>query len=165
VSGVGYACGLAIERQHQQSHQKKTQYLWLGIVSMLLVLGYFKYANFFIDNASILLGLDVSHLNIILPVGLSFFTFQVISYLVDVWRGEIRACEKRLLFIYCIFPAACGRVDCSRQRFFTAVATACRFKLELYLLGSTDYHNGCVIICIFLWVEAVLVVCCEFTRI
>jgi alginate O-acetyltransferase complex protein AlgI len=42
VSGVGYACGLAIERQHQQSHKKKTQYLWLGIVSMLLVLGYFK---------------------------------------------------------------------------------------------------------------------------
>ena len=104
VSGVGYACGLAIERQHQQNHQKKTQYLWLGIVSMLLVLGYFKYANFFIDNASTLLELDVSHLNIILPVGLSFFTFQVISYLVDVWRGEIRACaSKKDFFLYIAF--------------------------------------------------------------
>ena len=104
VSGVGYACGLAIERQHQQSHKKKTQYLWLGIVSMLLVLGYFKYANFFIENASVLLGLDVSHLNIILPVGLSFFTFQVISYLVDVWRGDIRACtSKKDFFLYIAF--------------------------------------------------------------
>jgi alginate O-acetyltransferase complex protein AlgI len=104
VSAVGYFCGLAIEREHMQSHRKKTQYLWLGIVSMLLVLGYFKYANFFIENAAVLLGLDVAHLNIVLPVGLSFFTFQVISYLVDVWRGDIRACaSKKDFFLYIAF--------------------------------------------------------------
>ncbi|PCI41213.1 MAG: alginate acetyltransferase [Proteobacteria bacterium] len=104
VSWVGYACGLAIERQQQLSHQKKGQYLWLGIFSMLLVLGYFKYANFFIDNTAALLGMQSEHLNIILPVGLSFFTFQVISYLVDVWRGDIRACtSKKEFFLYVAF--------------------------------------------------------------
>ncbi|MDQ6957094.1 MAG: hypothetical protein Q9M21_07850, partial [Mariprofundaceae bacterium] len=104
VSIVGYGCGLAIERQHQQSHQFKMAWLWLGIVSMLLVLAYFKYANFFIDNTAALLGVSGDHLNIVLPVGLSFFTFQVISYLVDVWRGDIRACtSKKEFFLYVAF--------------------------------------------------------------
>jgi len=94
VSWVGYACALAIERNHQHG-QKKNAALWLGTFSMLLVLGYFKYANFFIDNAAALLGVQVESLDIILPVGLSFFTFQVISYLVDVWRGDIRACTSK----------------------------------------------------------------------
>jgi len=103
VSWVGYACALAIERNHQHG-QKKNAALWLGTFSMLLVLGYFKYANFFIDNAAALLGVQVESLDIILPVGLSFFTFQVISYLVDVWRGDIRACtSKKEFFLYVAF--------------------------------------------------------------
>jgi len=103
VSMVGYGCGLAIERNHQNV-QQKNRALWLGIISMLLVLAYFKYANFFMDNVSALLGVQSEHWNIILPVGLSFFTFQVISYLVDVWRGDIRACtSKKEFFLYVAF--------------------------------------------------------------
>ena len=103
VSLVGYGCGLAIERHHQDIRQKNRA-LWLGIVSMLLVLAYFKYANFFMDNISALLGMQYEHWNIVLPVGLSFFTFQVISYLVDVWRGDIRACgSKKEFFLYVAF--------------------------------------------------------------
>jgi len=105
VSWVGHRCGLAIERWHSDQ-RRKTNWLWLGIVSMLLVLGYFKYANFFIGSAAELLGSSAEqyHLNIILPVGLSFFTFQVISYLVDVWRGDIRACASaKDFFLYVAF--------------------------------------------------------------
>jgi len=103
VSWVGYTCALVIERNHQYN-QKNNSALWLGIFSMLLVLGYFKYANFFMDNVTALLGIQSEHLNIILPVGLSFFTFQVISYLVDVWRGDIRACtSKKEFFLYVAF--------------------------------------------------------------
>ncbi len=103
VSWVGHACGLVIERNHLHA-QKRNTALWLGIISMLLVLGYFKYANFFIDNAAALLNVQVESLDIILPVGLSFFTFQVISYLVDVWRGDIRACSsKKEFFLYVAF--------------------------------------------------------------
>jgi len=103
VSLVGYGYGLAIERYHQDV-QKKNYALWMGIVSMLLVLAYFKYANFLMDNISPLLGQHMQHWDIVLPVGLSFFTFQVISYLVDVWRGDIRACtSKKDFFLYVAF--------------------------------------------------------------
>jgi len=103
VSLVGYGCGLAIEYYHQDMY-KKNRALWLGIASMLLVLAYFKYANFFMDNTAVLLGMRAEHFNIILPVGLSFFTFQVISYLVDVWRGDIRAStSKKEFFLYVAF--------------------------------------------------------------
>jgi D-alanyl-lipoteichoic acid acyltransferase DltB (MBOAT superfamily) len=60
----------------------------------LLVLGYFKYFNFFVDNLNeLLLGLgatrEIRHLDIILPLGISFFTFQGISYIVDIYRGDL----------------------------------------------------------------------------
>jgi len=104
VSAVGYGCGVAIESEHQRRQHQKNRYLWLGIGSMLLVLGYFKYANFFMENAALAWGISTEHLDIILPVGLSFFTFQVISYLVDVWRGDIQACtSKKEFFLYVAF--------------------------------------------------------------
>ncbi len=104
VSGVGYACGLALERWRNHARHRARVYMWLGIVSMLLVLGYFKYTSFLMDSLAWLLGPDTPHWNIVLPVGLSFFTFQVISYLVDVWRGEIRACaSKKDFFLYVAF--------------------------------------------------------------
>ncbi len=92
VSEVGFVCGVCLMQE------KKHVYLWLGMGSMLLVLAYFKYANFFLENAEALLGISSEHLHITLPVGLSFFTFQVISYVVDVWRGEITAEQSRLRF-------------------------------------------------------------------
>src|SRR5581483_4582448 len=63
--------------------------LVLGIVGNLTVLGYFKYANFFIDNFNALSGGDLHPARIILPLGISFFTFQKIAFLVDTYRGEI----------------------------------------------------------------------------
>jgi len=60
----------------------------LGIAINLAVLGYFKYANFFLDNAAALTGLSAPHWNIYLPLGISFFTFQQITYLAD--------CHKRI---------------------------------------------------------------------
>src|SRR3569832_823839 len=63
--------------------------LVLGIAGNLAVLGYFKYANFFIDNFNALSGGDLHPARIILPLGISFFTFQKIAFLVDAYRGEI----------------------------------------------------------------------------
>lgn len=59
-----------------------------GIAANLSVLGYFKYANFFIDTAHHLTGARLAEINVILPLGISFFTFQKIAYLVDVFRNE-----------------------------------------------------------------------------
>ena len=60
-----------------------------GLIGNLSVLGYFKYANFFIDNMNTLLGLNLFLAQIVLPLGISFFTFQKIAFLVDVYRGRV----------------------------------------------------------------------------
>ena len=84
--GVFYACGLAIEK----SSRKK---LWL-ILSMavgIAQLGLFKYADFFLSTVNALTGLGLPMLRLALPIGISFYTFQCISYTVDVYRGNVRA--------------------------------------------------------------------------
>lgn len=65
--------------------QKKT-WLILGITFNLVLLGYYKYADFFLGNINMILGTDFSLLHLLLPLGISFFTFQQIMYLVDCWR-------------------------------------------------------------------------------
>ena len=64
--------------------------LAFGLVGNLLFLGYFKYANFFIGNVDALLGLGWSFTHVVLPLGISFFTFQKIAYLVDSYQGLTR---------------------------------------------------------------------------
>lgn len=67
-------------------------YLWVGVVLNLLNLGFFKYTGFVASNLNRLLnlGIDTSIWNVILPVGISFYTFQLIAYLVDVYRREVQ---------------------------------------------------------------------------
>jgi alginate O-acetyltransferase complex protein AlgI len=63
--------------------------LILGLAGSLGVLGYFKYANFFVDNVDRLFGLHHFVAHIVLPLGISFFTFQKIAFLVDAYRGKV----------------------------------------------------------------------------
>ncbi|MBE6555725.1 MAG: MBOAT family protein [Ruminococcaceae bacterium] len=85
-------------------HKKAS--LVIGIIIPLVVLGFFKYFNFFLSSFSILIGGDLGILNIILPVGISFYTFQSLSYVIDVKRKKIKA-EKnfiRLALYISFFP-------------------------------------------------------------
>ena len=68
---------------------------------MLGLLGYFKYTNFFIDNLNLFLGSKINVEFIVLPIGISFFTFQQIAFLVDVYRREVaeRNLSKYILFV------------------------------------------------------------------
>ncbi len=61
-----------------------------GVLVNLLLLGYFKYAGFFVDNANFVLGTDFAIAPIVLPLAISFFTFQQISFLMDAYRGETK---------------------------------------------------------------------------
>lgn len=72
----------------------------VSVVANVALLGYFKYANFFLDTAGQLTGFDFGHLNIILPLAISFHTFQQISYLVDEYRG---GAERYSFLEYCLF--------------------------------------------------------------
>ena len=76
---------------------KSKVYLIMGVVIPLIILGIFKYFNFFIDSFCYVFGINNSgSLNIILPVGISFYTFQSMSYTIDVYRNQIK-CEKSFI--------------------------------------------------------------------
>lgn len=81
--------------------------MWLSILVSLSILGYFKYANFFLWNWNNMVEGNFQPLDIILPVGISFYTFQSISYVVDVYKRRIRPTKSWLdyLFFLSFFPA------------------------------------------------------------
>lgn len=72
----------------------------LGIVANLVTLGVFKYADFFVENLSFLTGVSFTTSQIILPLAISFFTFQQIAFLVDVYRGKAHETD---FLTYCLF--------------------------------------------------------------
>ena len=86
ATALGYGFGLATQR----FRRFRKPLLVLSIASSLGFLLYFKYADFFLENLNGLGG-NVPLLRLALPVGISFYTFQILSYTVDVYRGEVRA--------------------------------------------------------------------------
>ena len=80
-------CGLAIGRAGER-RQKKV-WLLISVVISVALLGLFKYADFFIGSFNSLTGLGIPMLRLALPVGISFYTFQCLSYTVDVYRGHV----------------------------------------------------------------------------
>ena len=93
VIGIDYFTGIAISKQTSQS--KKKFFLIISICSNLSILFFFKYFNFFVENIESLTGNELFRLNIILPIGLSFHTFQSLSYVIEVYRGKTPP-EKRI---------------------------------------------------------------------
>ena len=89
---LNYSFGLLIDK----SKKHKKILLGAGIILNLSLIAYYKYSNFFIENFNKLLNVNVKYLSIILPLGISFFTFQNISYLIDVYRKEVKA-QKNIL--------------------------------------------------------------------
>ena len=84
---IGYVLGLLMEKDAKH----KKLYLVIALISFLGALGYFKYTDFFIDNINKVTGLSIPMLRIALPIGISFYTFQILSYNIDVYRGEVNA--------------------------------------------------------------------------
>ena len=98
---VDFFCSQKIYSTENRSTRRI--YLILSLCTNLSVLGFFKYFNFFADSAATLLasfGLSASipTLYVILPIGISFYTFQTLGYTIDVYRGEIRPCRDLLTF-------------------------------------------------------------------
>lgn len=86
---VGYVLGLLIEKFRGKVASKLC--LILSVLFSIGALGYFKYADFFISNFNAVTGLSVPLLKIALPIGISFYTFQLLSYTIDVYRGDTSA--------------------------------------------------------------------------
>ncbi len=98
---VDFCCGLGMGATQRKGLRKLL--LWTSVGSNLTVLGFFKYYNFFLGSLDDLLapvGVNVQqlHLHIILPVGVSFYTFQAISYTAEVYRGTLQPTRRLLDF-------------------------------------------------------------------
>jgi len=106
---VDYLIGQRLRTEDKQSKRKVL--LWTSIVVNLGFLGFFKYYNFFLENfvdAFSLFGMQINanSLNIILPVGISFYTFQTLSYTIDLYRKKLEPTQDFMAFsaFVCFFP-------------------------------------------------------------
>ena len=106
---VDYLIGQRLRTEDKQSKRKIL--LWTSIIVNLGFLGFFKYYNFFLENfvdAFSLFGMQINSnsLNIILPVGISFYTFQTLSYTIDVYKKKLKPTKDFVAFsaFVCFFP-------------------------------------------------------------
>ena len=91
-----FVFGLLIEK----AKEKKWKKIWLtlSVVISIAILGVFKYADFFVENFNAVTGLSVPLLKLALPIGISFYTFQCLSYTIDVYRGNVAAQKNPINF-------------------------------------------------------------------
>jgi alginate O-acetyltransferase complex protein AlgI len=96
-TGITYALGLAIEKA--KNPKTRNAYVYAAMGLLLLNLAFFKYYNFFAQSVNQLgLGLQISTLDILLPLGISFYTFRLMSYILDIDKKKAEACQNPLLF-------------------------------------------------------------------
>lgn len=84
---INYIFGLLIDKTVDRSHLRKF-ILILGIILNLALLFYYKYYDFFIENINNILNMNLELKRIVLPIGISFFTFQGMSYIIDIYRND-----------------------------------------------------------------------------
>lgn len=88
--GVNFLIGISLSKEQKFVWMSRKTVLILGIVFNIGLLAYFKYTNFFLENINALLGTEIPLLAIILPLGISFFTFTQIAFLVDAYKNEVK---------------------------------------------------------------------------
>lgn len=98
---------LLIEHYRAKGKDKVTKWFLVGSLAVNLgLLGFFKYSDFFITNINALFGTSIPLTNVHLPIGISFYTFQTLSYTIDVYRGKAKAQRNIVNFatFVCLFP-------------------------------------------------------------
>ena len=138
---VFYVCGLAIGMAKQKRWKKA--WLMVSVVTGLGFLAVFKYADFFISSFNSVTGLNVRLLGIALPVGISFYTFQCLSYTIDVYRGNVPAQKSAVAFgaYVALFPQLIAGpivryVDVARElESRTITAEDLAYGLRRFLVG------------------------------
>jgi D-alanyl-lipoteichoic acid acyltransferase DltB (MBOAT superfamily) len=134
---VDYLVGQRLRTEDKQSKRKVL--LWTSIVVNLGFLGFFKYYNFFLENfvdAFSLFGMQINtnSLNIILPVGISFYTFQTLSYTIDVYRKKLEPTKDFMAFsaFVCFFP----------QLVAGPIERATNLLPQFYKKRTFEYHKA-----------------------
>ena len=90
--GINYVCGLAMEKEPD----KAKNHLIYAVTVNLFILAFFKYYGFLLDSFNTQFHTHIPVKRLPLPIGISFYTFQVLSYIIDLYRGKIR-CQKNII--------------------------------------------------------------------
>ena len=92
-----YIMALIIDRNRED--KVKSKVIFIGTIGVnLLILGFFKYYGFLIDNINLLFNLNLQYTNLALPIGISFYTFQTLSYVVDVYLDKVKVQKSLISF-------------------------------------------------------------------
>ena len=94
---IDYVHGMLVEK-HRENDKKARRFVAQSVVFNLLLLGFFKYYDFFAANLSLIPGVQIPQLGLSLPIGISFFTFQTMSYTIDVYRQDAPVQRNLLTF-------------------------------------------------------------------
>lgn len=96
---VDYTHGRMVEKYCEQGNRKKAKsFVVSSVIINLLLLGFFKYSDFLIANVNAVFGTGIPLLHLPLPIGISFYTFQTMSYTIDIYRGEAKAQKNIISF-------------------------------------------------------------------
>jgi alginate O-acetyltransferase complex protein AlgI len=138
---MDYACGLWVARV--EDPRRRRGVVALSMALNLGLLGYFKYYNFFADSLQVLLAraglpIPLSHLQIVLPIGISFYTFQSMSYVIDVYRREIPPTRNLIQFAAFVsfFPHLVAGPIMRPTTLLPQVASPRRFNLQQSYEGA-----------------------------
>ena len=133
--------------QYRASHRLTSakRVLTIAVIANLCAIGYFKYANFFIDSVNHLAQIDMAVARVVLPIGISFFTFTQIAYLVDTYQGKVRETDviHYVLFVT-YFPHLIAGPVLHHAEMMPQFARAetYRFRLDNFQIGSAFFLIG-----------------------
>ena len=94
---LNYVCGLDIAEKADDDRKKRNSLIFAVVVNLLL-LGFFKYYGFLMESVNAVLPFDIPYRELPLPIGISFYTFQALSYIIDVYREEVKPQKKLMYF-------------------------------------------------------------------
>ena len=116
-----YISGIEIHRYREENNQRFLRFsFWFTVAVNLAILGFFKYYGFLITNLNVILPMDIPYKELALPVGISFYTFQTLSYIIDVYKGEVPV-QKNFIN----FGDLCDHVSSAHRRPYCPL---CRYR-------------------------------------
>jgi len=142
VSFTGWGFAYLISKEKKQA--KRKLYLYSNLLICLGMLGYFKYTNFFLDTLNQAFDFNTRPLDILLPVGISFFTFQTLSYTLDIYRNKIPVCKSFIKFALFVsfFPQLVAGPIVRASEFLPQLEKKIILTKENFIIGSQIFLGG-----------------------
>jgi D-alanyl-lipoteichoic acid acyltransferase DltB (MBOAT superfamily) len=148
---LDFVAGREIHKLHRKEGVGLQRNLWLAasLIGNLGLLAYFKYVNFFVEAFADVVGIfgwevETFHLDVILPLGISFYTFQSLSYTLDIWRGRLtpEPSFRRFVLFVAFFPQLVAGPIVRASQFLPQLHAGPRFSRENLELGAFRFVKG-----------------------